>query len=129
MDHFRIVVFKVYRFVVLSPYRHPWTKIRRSRYTSRWWRILVRVIFKTRFLQLNSDSSIQVCADGCGWGDGARTAARIAVLSMLKTLAQNVLQDAYSSTGKPSQITSSLLIRQFSCLYGYLIGDHFRRLK
>ena len=46
-------------------------------------------------------STVQVCADGCGWGDGARTAARIAVLSMLQTLTKNVLyNDIYSSTGK-----------------------------
>ncbi|XP_063681049.1 uncharacterized protein LOC134816235 isoform X2 [Bolinopsis microptera] len=42
---------------------------------------------------------IMVCADGCGWGDGARTAARIAVLSMLRTLTKKVLyNDIYSST-------------------------------
>ena len=42
----------------------------------------------------------QVCADGCGWGDGARTAARIAVLSMLRTLTTDVLSNIYSSKGE-----------------------------
>lgn len=40
---------------------------------------------------------ILVCADGCGWGKNAQLAARIAVLSMLKHVTDNIAQGVFTT--------------------------------
>lgn len=55
---------------------------------------------------------ILVCADGCGWGKNAQLAARIAVLSMLKHVTENVARGVFTTEDVFKSLEKGLLKAQ-----------------
>ena len=53
---------------------------------------------------------ILVCADGCGWGKNAQLAARIAVLSMLKHVTDNIAQGVFTTEGDHGGLLVEILL-------------------